>query len=98
MTAGAVHVANNNVATTGDGNAVILVVDLDALQGHSVTAGDIEAVGVMSSWVITTETVGFVTSRVIKSESRDDEALNSVNVEAVGRPVLDVEIGNLGVV
>lgn len=65
MTTGAIQIANNNVATTGDGDAVILVVDLDVLQGHSVAAGDIEAIRVVGSWVTTTKAVGLVTSRVI---------------------------------
>lgn len=98
MATGAIEIADDNVATTGDSNAVVLVVDLDVLQCHSVTAGYIKAVSVVSSRVTTTEAVGLVTSRVIESESGDGEALNSVDIEAVSGPVLDVEIGNLSVV
>lgn len=98
MAAGAVHIAYDNVATTGDGNTVVLVVDLDVLQCHSITAGDVESVGVVSSWVTTTEAVGLVTSRIIESKSGDGEALNSAYVEAVSRPVLNVEVGDLSVI
>jgi hypothetical protein len=52
----------------------------------------------VSSWVITTETVGLVTSRVIQSKSGNGETLNLVDVEAMGRPVLDVEVCDLTVV
>jgi hypothetical protein len=98
MATGAIEITHDNVATTGDSNAVVLVVDLDVLQCHSVTAGDVESVGVVSSWVTTTEAVGLVTSRVIESESGDGQALDSADIEAVSGPVLDVEIGNLSVV
>ena len=98
MATGAIEIADDNVATTGDSNAVVLVVDLDVLQCHSVTSGYIKAVGVVSSWVTTTEAVGLVAGGVIESESGDGEALNSADIEAVSGPVLDVEIGNLSVV
>lgn len=94
----AIDVVNHNLGATGDRNAVILVVDNDVLQGDVVTTRDVEAIGVVGSWIITTGRVGLIAIGVIKSEAGNSQMLHAADVEAVDRPVLDIEVGNLGVV
>jgi hypothetical protein len=98
MTTGTVHIVDHDLGSTGNSNTVILVVHNDILQSNIVTGRYIETIRVVRSWVITTGGVGLVAIRVVQGKARNGEMLSSANVEAVNGPVLDVEVGDLGVI
>lgn len=94
----AVDVVNGDLGSTSDSNTIILVVNGDVLQSDIVTGRDIEAVTVVSSSIVTASAVRLIASRVVQSQTRNGEVLDTIDVEAVNRPVLDVESGDLGVI
>lgn len=98
VTTRAIEIVNGNFGTTGNSDTVILVINGDVLQSDIVTGGNVESVAVMSSSVITTGIIGFVTCRVIQSQSRNGEVLNTVDIETVDGPILDFQVGDLGVI
>lgn len=98
MTTGTVDVVNHNLSSTCDSNAIILVLDNNVLQSHVVTGRDVEAIGVVSSCIVTASGVGLVTVRVVQSKTRKSDVLNTGDIKAVNGPVLDVEVGDLRVV
>lgn len=98
MASRAVDVVDNDLGSTGDSDTVVLVVDLNVLESNVVTGGDVEAVAVVRSRVITTGAVGLITGTVVQDDSRNGEVLAASNVKAVNGPVHDVQIGDLGVV
>lgn len=98
MATRAVNVVNNDLGSTGDSNTVVLVVDLDFLESDVVTGGDVEAVAVVSSRVITTGAVGLITGSVVQHNTGDGEVLAPSDVETVNGPVHDVQVSNLGIV
>lgn len=52
----------------------------------------------MSRCLGTASAIRVITSRVVQSQTRNSEVLDTIDVEAVDRPVLDVEGGDLGVI
>lgn len=94
----AVQIIHSDLASTRNSDTVILIVDLDALESDVVTRLDVETIGIVSSGIITTGIVGLVTGGVVKREARDGEMLRIFNFKAVNGPILDIEIGNLGIV
>jgi hypothetical protein len=50
------------------------------------------------SCVITAGGIGLVTVGVVQGKARNGEMLDTADVEAVNGPVLDVEVGDFGVV
>lgn len=98
MTTRAIDVVNGNLGSTSDSNAVILVINGDVLQSDIVTSRYVETVTVVSSCVITASAIRLIASRVVQSQPRNGEVLNTIDIEAVDRPVLDVEGGDFGVI
>jgi hypothetical protein len=94
----AVHVVNNNLSSTGNCNTVILVVNLDILQGNVVTGRDIESVAVVGCSLAAASRVRLVPCGVVQNETGEDDVLASSDAEAVNGPVHDVQVGDLGVV
>lgn len=98
MSARAVEVVDNNLGAASDSNAVVLVVDGDVLQRHVITRGNIETIAVVSGRVAIAGRIGLISRRVVQGQAGDCEVLDVCYLKAVDRPVLDVEIGDLGVV
>jgi hypothetical protein len=98
VTTRAVDVVNGNLGSTSDSNAVILVINGDVLQSDIVTSRDVETVTVVSSGVVTASAIGLIASGVVQSQTRNGEVLDTIDVEAVDRPILDVEGGDFGVI
>lgn len=94
----AVEVVDDDVGSAGNGNAVILVVDVGVLQGDVCALGNVESVGVVTSSIAITGRVGVVAGSVVQHETGDGEVLDIFNLETVDGPVDDVQVGDLGVV
>jgi hypothetical protein len=92
MTTAAVHVGDGDTSTTGDGNAVILVVDVAVLQHSAVRVAEIETIRVVSSWVAIGVIVGLITSGVVEGDVVNGQIRATGDGEAMRGPVLDVQI------
>jgi hypothetical protein len=95
---GAVHVVDDNLSSTGNCNAVILVVHLDVLQGDVVTRGDVKPVAVVGSSLATARRVRLVSSSVVQKKTGKDDVLASSDREAVNGPIHNVQVSDLRVV
>lgn len=98
VTTRAVQVVNGDLSSAGDSNAVILVIDGYVLQSNVVTRRDVEAIAVVSSCVFAASIIRLVACRVIQSQARNGQMLYTGDLEAVNWPVLDIEVGDLGVI
>ena len=98
VTTRAVEVVNDDVGSAGNGNAVILVVDVGILQSNVCTLGNVESVSVVASGIAVASRVGVVTGSVVQHETGDGEVLDIFNLETVDGPVNNVQVGDLGVV
>lgn len=94
----AVHIVNNNLGSTGNCNTVILVVNLDILQGNIVAGRDIKSIAVVGCGLAAAGRIRLVSCGVVQDKTREDDILASSDTEAVNRPVHDVQVGDLGVV
>lgn len=98
VTTVAVEVVDDDRATAGNGNTVVLVVHPGVGEGQEVALLDVEAVGVVGGRVAVTLAVGGVTGGVVEDQAGDGQVLGVLDLEAVDGPVQDVEVLDLGVV
>lgn len=95
VTSVAVHVVDGDVGATGDSNTVILVVNLDVVERDIVAGGNVETVTVVGCSLGATLVVGHIAGGVVKDQIGYNKVLVAGHGEAVNRPVLDVQAGDL---
>lgn len=69
VTSVAVEVVDSDLGSTGDGDAVVLVVDLDVLEQDVIAGRDVEAVTVVGGGLAAALGVGRVTGRVVEDKA-----------------------------
>ena len=92
MATRAVHTVYQNIRTRRDSNTIVLVVDMRVGQDDVVAGRDVESVRVVSGCLAATLRVGLVSDSVVQKDIREGDGVAVRDVEAVNRPILNVQV------
>lgn len=92
MATRAVHTVYQDFRTRGNGNTVILVVDMGVSQDDVVAGRDVESVRVVGGCLTATFRVGLISNSVVQKDIREGDGVAVRDIETVDGPVLYVQV------
>lgn len=94
MASSASHTCHKYIVSTGDSNAVILVVDGGILQNKIICRRYIKPISIMASWVAATSRIWCIACGIVEMDIAQKHSVSSGHIKAVNWIVLDIQVGD----